>query len=116
MKIVTCCHECLLFKCCEGKNGHVRRDLPKVPPNDITDTKVLVLLPALEDAVLKAAHDNTGQDSWEVMYRLMQSRCYFPSMASKCMEYVRGCGPCRAASTKSGPVALPSRPVIANGS
>ena len=58
--------------CCSSvvreKNGHVRRDLPKAPPNDITDTKVLVLLPALEDAVLKAAYANTGHDSWEVMY------------------------------------------------
>ena len=85
----------------------------KVPPNDIIE--VPVLPPALEDAVLKAAHANTGHGSWKIMYRFMQSRCYFPGMASKCVEYVRSCGPCRAADAKSGPVASPSRPVIANG-
>ena len=75
----------------------------KVPPNDIIE--VPVLPPALEDAVLKAAHANTSHGSWEIIYRFMQSGSYFPGMASKCVEYVRSCGLCRAASAKSGPVA-----------
>ena len=75
----------------------------KVPPNDIIE--VPVLPPALENAVLKAAHASTGHRSWEIMYRFMQSRYYFPGVASKCVEYVRSCGLCRAVSAKSGPVA-----------
>ena len=61
----------------------------KVSPNDIIE--VPVLPPALEDAVLKASQANAGHGSWEIMYRFMQSRCYFLGMASKCVDVAVGC-------------------------
>ena len=77
----------------------------KLPPNDVQ-----FIPSSMKRSVLLASHLQTGHASWETTCRFLSSRCYFPSMSSKCQEFVKRCQSCAAASGQCGSEVPPSRP------
>ena len=88
-------------------DGMLQRSV-KLPPNDVQNVPVIPL--SLEKSVIRAAHQQTGHASWETTCRFLSSRCYFPSMSSKCQEFVKQCQSCSAANAQRGSQVPPSRP------
>ena len=71
---------------------------------------VPVIPTSLQHAVVSSVHVNSGHGNWRMMYDLLDSKCYFPSMSLLYLEFVRQCQACVSASIKSGPTADPARP------
>ena len=59
--------------------------------------------------VVRRAHNVSGHGSWETMYRMIRSRCYFPGIATTCSEFVEQCTKCTAANPRKGPSVPPTR-------
>ena len=59
--------------------------------------------------VVRRAHDISGHGSWETMYRMIRSRCYFPGIATACSEFVEQCTKCTAANPRKGPSVPPTQ-------
>ena len=74
--------------------------------------KVPVVPEGLVPAVLEAAHCNSGHSSWDTMYAMIRSCCYFPNIASMCQEYVVNCSQCQAANPCGAARASPTRPDV----
>ena len=71
--------------------------------------RVPVVQAALIDQVLQAVHDVSGHGSWQTMYTMIRSQCYFPGIASTCAEFVTQCTRCAAANHTASPSAPPTR-------
>ena len=52
---------------------------------------VPVIAGVLQEETVCVAHANTGHASWETMYDLLRSECYFPDMAATCQAHVQQC-------------------------
>ena len=74
------------------------------------EVMVPVVPVCLEEAILQAAHKNTGHAAWQTMYEVVREHCYFPNIAEKCQAHVAGCHRCKAASSTKGRSAPSTRP------
>ena len=77
---------------------------------------VPVIPGVLQEEAVRVAHANTGHASWETMYDLLRSECYFPDMAATCQAHIRQRVLCACANARRGGQAnrvradVPSRP------
>ncbi|XP_065182720.1 uncharacterized protein LOC135813558 [Sycon ciliatum] len=71
--------------------------------------RVPVVPQSLVADVVSNAHQISGHASWEVMYRMIRSRCFFPGIASACHQHVDSCTQCKSASGRKGARAAPTR-------
>ena len=79
----------------------------KLPVHGVVTVPVIPV--SLQADVLRAAHVNAGHSSWDSMYEMIRSRCYFPNVAVACQQYVSECVNCAAANPRSGPVPSSTR-------
>ena len=93
-------------------NGVLCRNL-KLPLEGVVTAPVIPGV--LQEEAVCVAHANTGHASWETMYDLLRSECYFPDMAATCKAHVQQCMgvPARMLGEEGNPVecALTSRVV-----
>ena len=93
-------------------DGVLCRNL-KLPLEGVT---VPVIPGVLKEEAVRVAHANTGHASWETMYDLLRSECYFPDIAATCQAHVQQCARCACANARRGGQAgrvradVPSRP------
>ena len=88
-------------------DGLLQRSV-KLPPHDVRS--VPASRSSLEEKVICMVHLQTCHTSWEATCRFLTNRCYFPSMSSKCQEFVQQCQPCATANAKRCSTVPPSRP------
>ena len=79
----------------------------KLPVHGVVTVPVIPV--SLQADVLRAAHVNAGHGSWDSMYEMIRSRCYFPNVAVACQQYISECVNCAAANPRSGPVPSSTR-------
>ena len=85
----------------------------KVPPNDIHHVPVIPA--ALEEQIVRRAHEITGHANWEAVWKFLREQCFFPCMSAVCQRHVTLCNVCAAANSRRGQCAEPSRPVTPSG-
>ena len=73
------------------------------------EVEVPVVPQVLVSGVVEAAHLNSGHASWETIYQMIRSQCYFSGMASVCRKFVADCQRCRAANPVGGQRVAPTR-------
>ena len=91
------------------ENGVLYRNV-KLPIEG--EVSVPVIPESLQEEVVSAVHLNTGHASWQTMFDVLRSKCYFPLMQTQCQQLVAKCQSCQCASSKRGPHADPTHPDI----
>ena len=88
-------------------DGMLQRSV-KLPPNDVQNVPGDSVIPGEERYSCGTSANRPCV--LETTCRFLSSRCYFPSMSSKCQEFVKQCQSCSAANAQRGSQVPPSRP------
>ena len=79
------------------ENGLLCRSV-KLPIDGVEELPVVASKLVAE--ILSASYTSTGHGSWNTMYDVVRSRCYFPYMATQCQQHVQECVQCKADNSR----------------